>query len=143
MSASANHDLLQKTYRGVSASDGLNDELATSLLLVAEVEVDVGNGDDGENDQVAGNAGPETGLVAWLVLLSKTIRQHTVLNTSMALSTNLNTKLPAMPPIPPKATSVALQNARFHWPRMLFACQLIMCGILELAPAHVKKTPAY
>ena len=48
-----------------------------------------------------------------------------------------------MPPMPPKATRVALQNARFHWPRMLFACQLIMCGMLELAPAHVKKTPAY
>lgn len=58
-------------------------------------------------------------------------------------STHLNTKLPAMPPMPPNATSVALQNARFHCPRMLLACQLIMCGMLEFAPAHVKKTPAY
>jgi hypothetical protein len=62
--------LLTKTYRGVSARDRLNDELATGLLLVAEVEVDVGDGNDHENDQVAGNASPETGLVAWLVLLS-------------------------------------------------------------------------
>ena len=62
--------MLTKTYRGVSARNGLNDELATGLLLVAEVEVDIGDGDDGEDDQVAGNASPETGLVAWLVLLS-------------------------------------------------------------------------
>jgi len=57
--------------------------------------------------------------------------------------TYLKTKLPAMPPMPPNATRVALQKARFHWPRMLLACQLIMCGMLELAPAQVKKTPAY
>ena len=62
--------MLTKTYRGVSARDRLNDELATGLLLVAEVEVDVGDGNDHENDQVTGNASPETGLVAWLVLLS-------------------------------------------------------------------------
>lgn len=58
-------------------------------------------------------------------------------------SSYLKTKLPAIPPMPPKATNVALQRARFHWPRMLFACQVMHCGMLELAPAQVKKTPAY
>jgi hypothetical protein len=69
--------MLTKTYRGVSTSDRLNDELAASLLLVAEVEVDVGDGDDHENDQVAGNAGPETWLVPWLVLLPGLLSAHT------------------------------------------------------------------
>jgi len=64
---------LTRTYRGVSTSNRLNDKLAASLLLVAEVEVDVGDRNDHENDQVAGNAGPETRLVPWLVLLSASV----------------------------------------------------------------------
>lgn len=54
-----------------------------------------------------------------------------------------NTSPPAIPPTPPIPTSVAEQNARFHWPRMLFAWYDIVAGTLEFAPAVVRKTPKY
>jgi hypothetical protein len=33
----------------------------------------------------------------------------------------LNTRLPEIPPMPPKPVKLAEQKARFHWPRILFA----------------------
>jgi hypothetical protein len=60
----------QNTYRGVSALNRLNDKLAPSLLLVAEVEVNVSDRNDQKDDQIASHASPETRLVAWRVFLS-------------------------------------------------------------------------
>lgn len=48
-----------------------------------------------------------------------------------------------MPPIPPRPVKVALQNARFHCPRMLLAWYAMIAGILAFAPAVARKTPKY
>ena len=55
----------------------------------------------------------------------------------------LNTRLPAIPPIPPNPVSVALQKALFHCPRILFAWYAIQAGMLALTPATAMKTPKY
>ena len=69
--------------------------------------------------------------------------QMTPYDMSSTSSTYRKTRLPAIPPIPPNPTSVALQKALFHCPRMLFAWYVIHCGIFELHPAVVRKTPKY
>jgi hypothetical protein len=58
------------THRRIYTINRFNNLQTLSLLLVGEVEVSIGDGDDEDNDQRAGHASPETGLVAGSVLLS-------------------------------------------------------------------------
>lgn len=55
----------------------------------------------------------------------------------------LNTKLPAIPPIPPRPTIIALPKARFHCPRILVAWYARHAGTLEFAPAISRNVPRY
>ena len=57
------------------------------------------------------------------------------------LSCSRNTVEPTIPPRPPAPTNVAEQRARFHWPRMLFACHVSTQGTLALQALVARKTP--
>ena len=59
----------------------------------------------------------------------------------VGLSCSLNTVLPIIPPIPPAPTSVALASALFHWPRILFACQVSTQGTFALQEVVARKAP--
>jgi hypothetical protein len=48
-----------------------------------------------------------------------------------------------MPPVPPRPIKLALQNALFHCPRILFAWKTIIDGILALHPAQFSIAPKY
>lgn len=69
------------------------------------------------------------------------IMQAIIPGTYLGASWVRKTVPPIIPPTPPAPTRVAEQRARFHWPRMLFACQVRMQGTLALAAAVARKTP--
>lgn len=55
----------------------------------------------------------------------------------------LKTSEPAIPPVPPSEIKLALENALFHVPRILFAWKTMTVGMLALQPAVMSMAPRY
>jgi hypothetical protein len=98
-----------------------NETLGRPFVIFSELESEDANDDDVKH--CASNACPHARYVPGSILHSRLMKSArcSFPKKRVRKETYRNTRDPAIPPTPPNPTKVALQNALFHCPLMLFA----------------------